>query len=373
MSSKEFFNSIQFHYSGNLPFVAYRKPDETVLNALLQNDEKLYLTNDYSESGFVFAAFDNRNPSVLIPLSDAILISSKSDEFDRNLTSKKIGEEDVSQEKLHHIKLVEKGIHAIKANEFQKVVLSRNQLVTLDDANPIRIFQNLLNSYASAFVYCWFHPQVGLWLGATPETLLTIDGRTLTTMALAGTQKFKGSIDVEWQNKEKDEQQYVTDFIVDSLQPSVENCSVSEVETVKAGNLLHLITKISANIKPLTFNLKNLLKAIHPTPAVCGLPKENAKQFILKNETYSREYYTGFMGELNFKEKISRNSNRHNVENNAYVAVKTVSNLYVNLRCMQLKDNQAILYIGGGITKDSIPENEWEETVAKSQVIKSVL
>src|SRR5690606_5476922 len=155
----------------------------------------------------------NRNPSVLIPLSDAILISSKSDEFDRNLTSKKIGEEDVSQEKLHHIKLVEKGIHAIKANEFQKVVLSRNQLVTLDDANPIRIFQNLLNSYASAFVYCWFHPQVGLWLGATPETLLTIDGRTLTTMALAGTQKFKGSIDVEWQNKEKDEQQYVTDFI----------------------------------------------------------------------------------------------------------------------------------------------------------------
>lgn len=112
---------------------------------------------------------------------------------------------------------------------------------------------------------------------------------------------------------------------------------------------------------------------MHPTPAVCGLPKDISKAFILKNENYNREFYTGFLGELNIKERKSRNVNRHNIENDAYASVKNVSNLYVNLRCMQLVNNHAIVYIGGGITKDSIPEKEWEETVSKSQVIKSIL
>jgi len=112
---------------------------------------------------------------------------------------------------------------------------------------------------------------------------------------------------------------------------------------------------------------------LHPTPAVCGLPKDAAKQFILKNENYNREFYTGFLGEINIKTSISRNSNSRNVENNAYAAVKTVSNLYVNLRCMQISNQEAIIYVGGGITKDSNVEAEWEETVQKALVIKKVL
>lgn len=116
-----------------------------------------------------------------------------------------------------------------------------------------------------------------------------------------------------------------------------------------------------------------LVKAIHPTPAVCGFPKEAAKRFILQNENYNREFYTGYLGELNFQEIKKRNVNRRNVENRAYTSVKRVSDLYVNLRCMKVNGNQAFIFVGGGITKDSNAEAEWEETVNKTQTMKNVL
>jgi isochorismate synthase len=237
----------------------------------------------------------------------------------------------------------------------------------------LQIFKRLLSNYPTAFVYCFYHPEVGSWLGATPETLLKIKGHQFFTTALAGTQKFEGKLDVEWNPKEIEEQNIVTNFIIENLQPLITNLKVENVETTKAGSLLHLKTNISGTIDFNTLNLKQMLQTLHPTPAVCGLPKQNAKQFILDHENYDREFYTGFLGELNLKEKKFRNSNKHNIENDAYATLKTISNLFVNLRCMQLKSDEAILYVGGGITKDSNSEAEWEETVNKTQTIKSVL
>jgi len=251
-------------------------------------------------------------------------------------------------------------------------VLSRQETVNLSETNPISIFKRLLERYKSAFVYCWYHSKVGLWLGATPETLIKIEGNRFSIMALAGTQDYKGSLDVVWQNKEKQEQQLVTDFIVDNLKPSVDSFNVSDVVTVKAGNLVHLKTMISAQLKPDT-PLKQVVKVLHPTPAVCGLPKESAKQFILEHEDYNREFYTGFLGELNCETTIAPRSGRRNIENRAYAVTRKSTQLYVNLRCMQLKNQQAIIYVGGGITEGSNAESEWEETVSKSLVIKSVL
>lgn len=376
MESENFFEQLQNQFEANLPFVAYRKPNESLIQGLLQNDALLHQIVDYTESGFVFAPFDDTQSAVLIPVSNSKSVVAQHVTSSHSEASEErshiISNQNQEQEKFH-ISLVQKAMVAIKNKDFQKVVISRKETIPLEASNPIHLFKSLLNTYETAFVYCWYHPKVGHWLGATPETLLQIEGNRLTTMALAGTQKFKETVDVIWQEKEQEEQQFVTDFIVDSLQSSVSNLQASSVETIKAGNLLHLKTIITANLNPQTSNLKTLINNLHPTPAVCGLPKENAKQFILKNEDYHREFYTGFLGELNLKERSSRNSNRRNVENNAYASVKTVSNLYVNLRCMQLKENQAFIYVGGGITKDSIPENEWEETVSKSQVIKRIL
>ena len=97
---------------------------------------------------------------------------------------------------------------------------------------------------------------------------------------------------------------------------------------------------------------------MHPTPAVCGLPRNNAKDFVLKNENYHRSFYTGFLGEINMEDKNLNSKN---------------SSLFVNLRCMEIRNEKASIYVGGGITKDSVAKKEWEETVSKSKTMKKVL
>lgn len=373
MIFEDFFARIATQHTSQLPFVVYRKPRETNINALLQTTNNLYNVSDFTEKGFVFSPFDDTEPSVLIPeeLSEMLITSNVSQNVVETFKLNTVFNTS-NKEKNHHVNLVTKGIEAINNKEFKKVVLSRQETVNLTKASFLSIFKNLLNAYPLAFVYCWYHPKVGLWLGATPETLIKIEGNQFSIMALAGTQVYNGSLDVNWGNKELNEQQFVTDFIIDNLKPLVEKFNVSSTETVKAGSLLHLKTIISAQLKT-TSNLKTLISAIHPTPAVCGLPKFEAKQFILKNENYNRSFYTGFLGELNLETIKAPRSGKRNIENRAYAITKKNTQLYVNLRCMQLVDKNAIIYVGGGITSESEADKEWEETVSKSLIIKNIL
>ena len=374
MILEDIFNQIEAHYSNRLPFVVYRKPNEDSVKTLLQETDDLYYTKNFIEQGFVFSPFDDSENSIIIPIENSKMSSVEIETVIPEERGTYFGSNSFSNEsKDFHINLVKKGVDAINNKEFKKVVLSRTETINLsDDTNPISIFKSLLNTYASAFVYCWYHPKIGLWLGATPETLIKIEGKQFSIMALAGTQDYKGTLDVVWKNKEKDEQHIVTDFIVEQLKSSVENIKISKTETVKAGNLLHLKTMISARLQSHS-KLKDIISVLHPTPAVCGFPKQEAKQFILKNENYNREFYTGFLGELNFETIKATRSGKRNIENRAYAITKKSTQLYVNLRCMQLKNSKAIIYIGGGITESSNPESEWEETVSKSKTIKRVL
>ncbi|WP_452224682.1 chorismate-binding protein [Lacinutrix chionoecetis] len=374
MSDNNFVEIAQNHFNDALPFVLYRKPKAKVLKGLFQNNDTVYTTENLTESGFVFAPFETEKQTVLIPANQSHLLETETITLETvhnpSEAPMETSNNNLVEEKTNHINLVLKATEAIENGLFKKVVISRQENVRLIESNPIQLFKRLLSLYSTAFVYCWYHPKIGLWLGATPETLLTVTGNQFTTMALAGTQSYKGEENPEWNSKETEEQQYVTDFIVDSLNPLSEQLKVGDLKSVKAGNLLHLRTPVSGVLKS---NLKAVIDALHPTPAVCGMPKQVAKQFILKNENYNREFYTGFLGELNIKETTTRNTNRRNVENNAYNAVKTVSNLFVNLRCMQLTDVSATIYVGGGITKASNAEKEWQETVNKSETMKKVL
>jgi isochorismate synthase len=376
MTLEDFFTRIEQQYNHQLPFVAYRKPNSLEVKALLQKTDTLHITNGFTESGFVFSPFDDSQNTVLMPLEACDVITShyRVPECHAELVEAQLFKSSISSEaKNNHINLIKKGINAIKNKQFDKVVLSREELVELPKPNPIAIFKKLLNTYASAFVYCWYHPKVGLWLGATPETLLKIEGNRFSMMALAGTQDYKGTLNVVWQKKELNEQQYVTDFIVQNLKPYLTQLKVSDTETVKAGNLLHIKTRVTGTLNFKLLNFKQLLNMLHPTPAVCGVPKDVTKQFILKHEPYNREFYTGFIGELNFETTSAPRASNRNIENRAYAVNKKTSQLYVNLRCMQIENNTAKLYVGGGITQDSNPENEWLETVSKSMVIKKVL
>lgn len=370
MTQDSFFETLERQYQNQLPFVVYSRAINSVIKCWLQRDDTLHTTSEFSESGFVFAPFDLNNKSILLPERDCEHLTLEVSNLDLDEDFKTSSTENKGESE--HINLVTRGVDTIKNGDLEKVVLSRKVEKDLENANPFTIFQRLFNTYKNAMVYCWYHPKVGLWLGATPELLFKVEGKRLTTISLAGTQPYAENSDVIWTSKEYEEQQIVTDYITKQIEPYTRDIKISEVETVRAGNLLHLKTYIHSQIKTES-SLKSIIEALHPTPAVCGFPKEASKKFILNNENYIREYYTGFLGELNLKTSKTRNTNRRNVENNAYALVKTHSNFYVNLRCMQLKDEKAVIYVGGGITKDSIPQNEWEETVNKTKTIVNVL
>ena len=347
------FNKIKDFYTKKLPFVVYRKPNSNDISGVFLEDETLYYTDDFKESGFVFSPFSGQEKSIFMPLSKSEFIKENLHLEDSFLYSNDF-EIDESSKK-SHIHLVEKAIDVINDKELEKVVVSRIETVEITDFDLLKIYKKLLQTYQNAFVYVWYHPKVGLWLGATPETLLNLENTSFKTMSLAGTQVFSGEENVVWKNKELEEQQLVTNFIVYQLKGIAFNLKIDKTETIKAGSLLHLRTKVEGEING-KYTLKKLIRALHPTPAVCGLPREKAKEFILKNENYNRSFYTGFLGELNFNNKETQNST-----------------LFVNLRCMNIENNTASIFIGGGITKDSNAKKEWEETVAKSKVMKRVL
>jgi isochorismate synthase len=196
----------------------------------------------------------------------------------------------VTNQKEAFEQLVTNGIQAIINGDFEKVVLSRKIEIS-KEITFIETFQNLIASYPTAFRYLFFHPKVGIWLGATPEQLVKIKDNSFETMALAGTQLY--SENVIWETKEIEEQQFVTDYILAKVKNKANMVNVSEVQTVKAGNLAHLQSLISGELTN-DFQALELIESLHPTPAVCGLPKENAIDFIAKNEGYDRKYYTGF-------------------------------------------------------------------------------
>lgn len=371
MTSKDFFGYISEHYNKDLPFVAYSLPNTFEIKAVLQKDKILHKIEDFNETGFVFAPFDIRKDAILMPYSKSRMLLTLEDVPGEK---EEIMPFDIVNDQSHHVHLVEKGIESINNGTLEKVVLSRKETLQLEKPlDPLKVFKTLLNNYNSAFVYCWYHPNVGMWLGATPETLLSIERNRFSTMALAGTQDYFGTLEVDWDSKEINEQKLVSDYVVKALNEHIKNIEVSEVQTIKAGRLLHLRTDISGELIDHSKSIQKLILKLHPTPAVCGVPKIEAMQFILDNEHYNREFYSGFLGELNKETKVQPRSGRSNIENTAYAFNKRSTNLFVNLRCMQLQDSKAILYVGGGVTKASNPENEWLETVNKTNTIKRVI
>jgi isochorismate synthase len=370
MLRDEFFKTIQSHFDSQLPFVAYRKPKGRVIKAVLQQDTRIHNVVDFTENGFVFAPFDAHEKGILFPTAYSQTITAEVDLIESDPFVGRLRPESTAYQE-EYMDLVTKGITHIKAGKLNKVVVSRVEKRAIAADNTLVIFKRLLQKYQDAFVYVWYHPNIGLWLGATPETLCHVEGQRFKTMSLAGTQKREDTQPMRWGDKEVNEQQIVTDYIVANLHGIVTDIKVTPARTIKAGSLLHLQSKISG-ILP-SGQLESVVGCLHPTPAICGFPKLEAKQFIDDHEPYDREFYAGFLGELNLKTAKTRNTNRRNVENNAYSTIKTSSELFVNLRCMQLKENQAYIYVGGGITKDSNPKLEWEETVHKTQTMRSVL
>lgn len=255
--------------------------------------------------------------------------------------------------------LVRTAIDFIHTSELNKIVVSRLTETELPpNFSPIANFLRLSNRYSHAFVSLVAIPEVGTWIGASPELLLQVQHERLTTVALAGTQARSADLPLEaipWGEKEVVEQALVSDYIRAFFgRVGVQRLHEDGPRTVSAGNVVHLQTKFQVETSQAqTLTLANqVLNELHPTSAVCGMPKDKALSFILTHEGYDRSFYSGFLGPVHLAGE---------------------SSLYVNLRCMQLTSTRAQLYVGCGITADSIPDAEWRETVLKSKTLLSVI
>jgi isochorismate synthase len=246
-------------------------------------------------------------------------------------------------------------VSALREGSLQKVVLSRIIRQELPEAFlPGEFFKALCLEYPGAFVYLFNDGKGRCWAGATPEVLLEVEKGQGQTMSLAATLPAKkgGSHDLEWQKKEKEEQFLVTQFIRDKLIDSDINDFIeAELETSAAGPVVHLLKRFCFKL-PAGFPALKLALSLHPTPAVCGLPLEQARQEILGVETHDRSYYSGFLGP---------------------VSNKTTTRLFVNLRCMQIIDKNAFIFVGGGLLAESDIEREWQETELKAETLLSVI
>jgi isochorismate synthase len=260
-----------------------------------------------------------------------------------------------SQNKEHFLQVVAKGIQAIEAGTLEKIVGARTKMISLPTEFDLgKTLAKLLSSYPHSFVNFFHLPGIGTWMGASPEVLIETKGDYFYTMSLAGTQPAQGDNPLKsaaWTQKEIEEQALVSRYIVDCFKTiRLREYEEHGPKTVLAGNLLHLRSDFRVNTQTTGFsNLGSvMLGLLHPTSAVCGMPRKEALNFLKTEEGWDRNFYAGFLGPVGIEQETS---------------------IYVNLRTASLHQSHALLYAGAGVTEDSVPEKEWEETELKCEII----
>ena len=322
--------------------LAYRIPNNSSveelgtfnsLNSDVKKSMRFVLTNFYATKHFAFEAdhairFDPHE--YILHLNEKQPISISKDQY-------------ITQGKL--------ALELMPQLEIEKVVLSRIKTCRFDTAKYWKLYTKLCEAYPKAFVYLISSPLFGTWIGATPETLLESKAEEASTMSLAGTKEVDKGL--EWSLKERQEQQFVTEYISSELRSQgIKDINIKGPHTITAGNIEHLRSDISFDLNekhPL-----DIAMLLHPTPAVNGVPKEQSKRLIkqieLEGSNQDRSLYSGFIG----------------------LVSETSSRLYVNLRCCELTSKNAHIYAGGGYTLRSNVENEWEETESKSKTLTRI-
>ena len=333
-------SQLRSHHRSGLPFALYRKPGAALARAVLQEDRRLRPPGNWGEPGFALAPYSTGNAPAICLQPDRLLEARVATE---NAGTPSVELPDDAAQRGAHLKRVGEGLKAIHRGDLEKVVLARALEVPLQ-ADPFRVFETLMTYHPGAFCYLWYHPDTAMWMGATPELLLSYSGDTARTVSLAGTLPATGGQPPDWGDKEIHEQQVVTDYICSRIRQQGLEPLTGSAEPVRAGSLWHLKTQVS--IRAGAGQLGALLRALHPTPAVCGFPLHEAQAFIASHEAFDREYYTGFLGESGLEQN-------------------GVFEFFVNLRCMKICEGIATLYAGGGITGASDPAREWEETRQK--------
>jgi isochorismate synthase len=340
VKSKDIASLYQHAFRHGLAFVMYRLPDDKVVR---------HMTGTVSsglkkgEPAFAFAPFDAHQEPYYI-MESSISSDQQNPRFLSDTKQK-------STSKEQYTDLVKKITKAVRAGDFKKIVAARVWTMSKPPLfDPVAMFEKLSKNYPAAFVSLTYIPDVGLWIGASPEILVSETPTMLTTYSLAGTKVIDDN--TAWSGKEKKEQQIVTDFIQKKLRKTVsEKINIRGPVTHEAGRLKHLLSVFTI-MHDGTGIWKQVVKALHPTPAVAGMPRRKALKYIAAEESFDRSFYAGYLGPVNQHGR---------------------TDLFVNLRCMEVRERQLLFYAGCGITADSDPDGEWQESERKIDILRSTI
>lgn len=348
-------------------FALYRVPWSDEFHFVLQEDSSVCKLNNPDElknaKGFVFAPF---TPSEQCP---ALLIKGDFTSGDWDEIAARLKElpaapcpntdalepirQTPQEEKEEYLRMFDSFSKQVTEKKMQKIVLARSSQTDTDKAfSPVSTFLQAAASYPRMFIYLVHTPVTGLWIGSTPELLISGQNTEWTTMALAGTMPVEQDVEPQlWDKKNREEQQYVTDYMAHLLKHKASKCDISGPYSARAGQLVHLRTDFRFQIKK-PENIVGILQELHPSPAICGLPCEETRRFIMEHEGHNREYYAGYLG---------------------WWDIANGTDIYVNLRCIKATPNTTTFYAGSGLVAKSEAETEWEETANKMMTMKNVI
>lgn len=351
----------------------WRLPEGTGINLLITQREQVLSPDaqiEEVEPGFIVSPFNPEKDRIFLP-GEIIL----------HFSGTEISTGEIPEALLHSIdpeiyhwflhpnqpepaqnypELVEGCLEYIAQGEVVKLVASRSvHIPTPVGFDALEAFQKLTTRYPNAMVSLTSCHRAGTWLGATPELLVSVeDNQLFKTVALAGTQPYVPGMEIKkvaWTQKEIEEQALVERYIISCFKKiRLREYDENGPRTVVAGNLLHLKSEFTVDMKATNFPQLGsvMLKLLHPTSAVCGMPLDKALEYLVASEGYNRELYAGYLGPVN---------------------INRFTGLFVNLRCMQLTNSEIILYAGAGITEDSKPESEAAETLLKMNTLRQVI
>ena len=296
---------------------------------------------------------------------DPTISTEKLDEFFLNINqkiiqrNKTISTPECVESNGNFEKSISAATEAIKEGEFDKVVLARyaDQKIP-SNFSAQNFYEKICSLYPNSFCSLVYTPEFGLWIGASPELLASSSDSQFQTISLAGTKSLESNqplSQIAWTQKEIEEQAFVSRYIIDCFKKiRLREFSEQGPQTVKIGDIVHLKTNFTVDKSKIKFeNLANqMLNLLHPTSAVCGMPINEAKNFIRQHENFDREFYSGFLGPVNMAGK---------------------TDLFVNLRCMKVEEDKIRFFAGAGITKASIPSAELKETTLKMNVLRNLL
>lgn len=344
----------------SVPFITYKTPGSETFYTIISED--VHIVNDKAifddGNGFLISPFDINNHSYWLN-ADHIIEGTTIDKaiYDKVIKAKAPYPKEAitlpkGTLKESYIKQVDDITSKIKEGIADKVVLSRVVEIEFSEHKAPELFIQLASNFNHAFTYILSTPQTGIWIGASPELLFSAepssnDSIFIKTTALAGTRK-SGSTG-SWGVKEIKEQEWVSLYISNKLHRNgCKSITKSDAYTSKAGNVEHIRNDFTAIADKRDAYM--IISELHPTPAVCGWPDDKSLDIINSTENHKRSLYTGYLGPVNMNHKTE---------------------LFVNLRCMQISGERAVLYVGGGLTADSVAEDEWMETTNKSLTLLS--